>query len=62
MPLYSFKCNSCGQQVELFLSLGELNRGVAACPVCKSKDLQGPLAGDEPSATQGAACFLGKKS
>ncbi|MBU1274635.1 MAG: hypothetical protein KJ720_04605 [Proteobacteria bacterium] len=62
MPLFSFFCNRCGQEVELFLSLGELNRGVAACPICKGKDLQGPMPEKAADAPAGSSCSLSKKS
>ncbi len=68
MPLYSFLCNNCGQGVDLFLSLGELNRGVAQCPLCQSKDLRGPLqdqAAASGASSSGAAnrpsCVIGQK-
>jgi putative FmdB family regulatory protein len=62
MPMYSFSCRSCGQRVELFLSLGELNRGAAACPQYKSKDLEGPLPDAQAPPEKGLACSLQKKS
>ncbi|BEQ15987.1 FmdB family zinc ribbon protein [Desulfoferula mesophila] len=68
MPLYSFSCNNCGQEVDLFLSLGELNRGVAQCPYCQSRDLKGPgqdqmaAAGASPSpAGSRPSCVIGQK-
>ena len=64
MPLFRFSCKSCGQTVELFLSLSELNRGLAACPHCNNKDLEGPLPDEETlsPAPRGLSCSLDKKS
>jgi len=69
MPLYNFFCNKCGQEVDLFLSLGELHRGAAQCPICKGKDLNGPLqagaaesAGASCSGSKGRpSCVIGQK-
>jgi len=54
MPLFRFFCPACGREVDLFLSLGELSRGIAACPVCRGRNLEGPLA-DDPGRPDGRA-------
>ena len=36
MPIYDYKCRSCGEQFELLV----LGSRVAACPSCESLDLE----------------------
>ena len=38
MPLYDFKCNACGQRVEIMSSSSERD-DKAVCPACGSRDV-----------------------
>ena len=68
MPIYSYSCDDCGREVDIFLSLGELHRGAAQCPYCQSKNLTGPLQGQcapsgAPSGKGGRpSCVIGQKN
>ena len=41
MPIYDYKCKSCGEQFELIL----LKATVPACPACQSQELEQMLSG-----------------
>jgi putative FmdB family regulatory protein len=58
MPMYTFRCPTCGNEFELFLRASEALRG-ARCPACGGHTLQ---AADVPAAAPGAACDLSKKT
>ncbi len=40
MPIYEFKCNSCGHQFDVFESFQERDQHKEKCPKCKSKDVK----------------------
>ncbi len=39
MPVFNYKCNSCGKDFDLLTGVGE-NREEQVCPDCKSDDIQ----------------------
>ena len=59
MPMYTFRCPTCGHEFELFLRASEALRG-AQCPACGEHALQ--QAADVPAAAPGPACDLSKKT
>ena len=40
MPIYDFRCSSCKQRFEVFLTYAEYDHHQTACPSCGSTDLQ----------------------
>jgi putative FmdB family regulatory protein len=40
MPIYDFKCNSCGHEFDLIESVHEHDEHKEKCPKCKSKDIE----------------------
>jgi len=40
MPLYEYFCPSCKREVTIPMSIGEHERGGAACPSCGGKKLE----------------------
>ena len=40
MPMYDYKCQDCGKESLLALTLKEHESGAAACPHCGSKKLE----------------------
>jgi putative FmdB family regulatory protein len=41
MPTYVFRCNSCGEQFEKVMSVGEREKGKAPpCPKCKKQSAE----------------------
>jgi putative FmdB family regulatory protein len=40
MPTYEYKCQDCGKESELHLSIGEHDRGKITCPECKSARME----------------------
>jgi putative FmdB family regulatory protein len=59
MPMYTFRCPTCGNEFELFLRASEALRGVQ-CPACGQHTLQ--QAADGSAAAPGPACDLSKKT
>jgi putative FmdB family regulatory protein len=43
MPTYEFKCNSCGDKFEVFVSISDRNK--VKCLKCNSSDLEQLLSG-----------------
>jgi putative FmdB family regulatory protein len=41
MPIYEYECRGCGEQFELLILKGT----VAACPACKSEDIEQLISG-----------------
>ena len=44
MPQYEYFCERCKKEVTIPMSIGEHDKGGAACPGCGSRDLK-PLVG-----------------
>jgi putative FmdB family regulatory protein len=44
MPRYEYYCDACRKEVTLTMSIGEHDKGSAACPECKGRSLR-PLLG-----------------
>ena len=44
MPRYEYYCDACRKEVTLTMSIGEHDKGSAACPVCNGRSLR-PLLG-----------------
>jgi putative FmdB family regulatory protein len=44
MPLYEYFCDRCQKDVTIPMSMGEHQKGGAACPQCGSRELR-PLVG-----------------
>ena len=44
MPLYEFYCDQCQREVTVAMSMGEHDKGQAACPQCGSTRMR-PLVG-----------------
>ena len=40
MPIYEFKCNSCGHQFDVIESFQEHDQHKEKCPKCKSDDIE----------------------
>jgi len=40
MPIYDFKCNSCGHKFDLIESVNEHDEHKEKCPKCTSKDIE----------------------
>lgn len=40
MPMYDYKCETCGKESLIVLTLKEHDRGEATCPACGSKNLR----------------------
>lgn len=40
MPIYDFKCNSCGHEFDLIESVNEHDEHKEKCPKCKSGDIE----------------------
>ena len=40
MPVYEFKCNSCGRNFEIAESLREHDKHEEKCPECQSEDIE----------------------
>jgi len=40
MPLYEYFCDACQREVTLTQSMGERERGEAACPHCGGRSLR----------------------
>ncbi len=60
MPIYEFKCTSCGHQFEE-LVLGRVDVSEVRCPKCLNKDVERLLSvfsgcGVSASPTSGAGC------
>lgn len=64
MPLFRFHCRSCQEDFELFLTLGEVRRGVAVCPHCQSGEVETSSNGQGGSraGASASACSLSKRS
>lgn len=45
MPTYVFRCGSCGEQFERYLSVAQREKGPPACPSCKKKKVEPVLSG-----------------
>jgi putative FmdB family regulatory protein len=43
MPTYEYRCNQCGEEFRLILSLREYEAGQASCPKCQSPDVKQQL-------------------
>ena len=39
MPIYEFKCHSCGEVLETFRAIHDSNHGIK-CPDCGGEDIQ----------------------
>ena len=44
MPVYEYFCEGCSKEVTLTMSIGEHDKGGAACPACGGRALR-PLVG-----------------
>ena len=40
MPIYEFKCNSCGHDFDIVESFQEHDKHKEKCPKCKSEDIE----------------------
>jgi putative FmdB family regulatory protein len=40
MPQYEYVCNKCKKTFSLIMTLAEYDKGKAACPKCKSKNVE----------------------
>jgi len=40
MPIYEFKCNSCGHNFDIVETLQEHDEHKEKCPECKSDDIE----------------------
>ena len=40
MPIYEFKCNSCGHDFDIVESFQEHDKHKEKCPKCKSEDIK----------------------
>jgi putative FmdB family regulatory protein len=40
MPIYEFKCNSCGHNFDIIESFQEHDKHEEKCPKCKSEDIE----------------------
>jgi putative FmdB family regulatory protein len=40
MPTYDYRCEACGHEFEVVLSLTEHDKGKPACPKCQSQRVQ----------------------
>lgn len=40
MPMYDYKCQDCGKESLIVLTLKQHEQGDAACPACGSKKIQ----------------------
>ena len=40
MPIYEFKCNSCGHGFDIVESLKQHDKHEEKCPKCESKDIE----------------------
>ena len=40
MPIYEFKCNSCGHQFDIIESIKEHDRHKEKCPKCKNENIE----------------------
>jgi putative FmdB family regulatory protein len=40
MPTYEYKCQDCGKESEVSLSMTEHDRGQITCPECKSSRME----------------------
>ncbi len=45
MPMYDYKCQDCGKEFHLALSLKDHESGAAKCPSCGSKKLEQEITG-----------------
>ncbi|MBM4331043.1 MAG: hypothetical protein FJ117_07410 [Deltaproteobacteria bacterium] len=59
MPLFRFKCKSCGSDFEAFLRLSEVQAG-ARCSECGSSQVEKPL--QHPPSPTSDTCSLNKKT
>lgn len=40
MPMYDYKCQDCGKESLIVLTLNEHERGDVKCPACGGKNIQ----------------------
>lgn len=40
MPTYEYRCQDCGKESDLYLSINEHDRGNITCPECKSSRME----------------------
>ena len=45
MPTYEYRCDKCGEEFSVILSVSELEAGKVTCPKCKSKKLSQLITG-----------------
>jgi putative FmdB family regulatory protein len=44
MPQYEYVCKECNKTFSLIMTLAEYDKGIAACPECKSKKVEQKVA------------------
>jgi putative FmdB family regulatory protein len=45
MPTYEYRCDKCGEEFSVILTIGEHEAGKLSCPKCKSRKLSQLLTG-----------------
>lgn len=45
MPTYDYRCEDCGHEFELVLSISEHDKTTPACPKCQSQRVQQTVTG-----------------
>jgi putative FmdB family regulatory protein len=39
MPIYEYRCQKCGREFPVVMTMAEHERGGVSCPACKGKDV-----------------------
>jgi putative FmdB family regulatory protein len=52
MPTYEYKCDKCGEQFVLVLSIKEYEAGQIACPKCQSVEVKQQLTAFMPKTSR----------